>query len=363
MRKKILSPRIYPSHLSLESTWFVQYWTQEEKPRRLKIVVPNLSTQEARLKAANDIIAEIQNKKGYKKKIDIEGCNAQLKFLFDYIESIKANHRKGTYFAYRMCVRNLDTYCKKYKVRQITNEVAQNFISELHAKPLSAVTVNFNRETLSGLFNALRKTKKIRSNPFQGIEKLREHTEGSTYYRQNQINELKKIFAEKKPFLLPIIEYLFYTFIRPGELRQLRVQDIDFDNGKINVKGSISKNLKNEYVIIPKQFLQVLKSRGVHQAPPQYFLLGHDGEPSEIQVGKNYFSRHHLEILKDLNYDSRCNLYTWVHTGVCHAYRNGIGIREIQLQKRHHSLDMTEYYLRGLGLMEFDNLKDKFPTL
>jgi hypothetical protein len=59
MRKKILSPKIYPTDLSLNIQWFVQYWTKGDKPKRLKIRFPNLATTKARLKTANHIIAEL----------------------------------------------------------------------------------------------------------------------------------------------------------------------------------------------------------------------------------------------------------------------------------------------------------------
>jgi hypothetical protein len=36
-----------------------------------------------------------------------------------------------------------------------------------------------------------------------------------------------------------------------------------------------------------------------------------------------------------------------------------MGLRQLQMQLRHHSLDMVEVYLRSMGILEVDGIRDR----
>ncbi|MCS6795724.1 MAG: hypothetical protein NZ516_07170 [Raineya sp.] len=50
---------------------------------------------------------------------------------------------------------------------------------------------------------------------------------------------------------------IFYTFIRPIELRRLKVWQVDLENQKIYIDGTQSKNKKSEYVVIPEPLKKI----------------------------------------------------------------------------------------------------------
>ena len=41
----------------------------------------------------------------------------------------------------------------------------------------------------------------------------------------------------------------------------------------------------------------------------------------------------------------------------------GVSVKELQMQLRHHSLDQVNAYLRQMGVMDMDNLVDRFPEI
>lgn len=43
-------------------------------------------------------------------------------------------------------------------------------------------------------------------------------------------------------------------------------------------------------------------------------------------------------------------LYSWKHIGVVRAFQAGLNIKLLQELLRHHSLEMTDIYLKSLGL-------------
>ncbi|WP_133121553.1 hypothetical protein [Raineya orbicola] len=53
----------------------------------------------------------------------------------------------------------------------------------------------------------------------------------------------------------------------------------------------------------------------------------------------------------------------WKHTGVVAYYKAGAGIKFIQTQCRHSSLDETNRYLKDLGLFENEEIIKNAPEI
>lgn len=68
-------------------------------------------------------------------------------------------------------------------------------------------------------------------------------------------------------------------------------------------------------------------------------------------------------IRKIFGFGKGYTLYSWKHTGAIQAVKAGIGVKELQIQLRHHSLDMVNQYLRQMGVWDLGQLQEKFPGL
>jgi integrase len=177
------------------------------------------------------------------------------------------------------------------------------------------------------------------------------------YFTREQITYLGDKFAQFNTELSLVAQLQYYCFIRPGELRLLRVDDIELSAARILIRGEISKNKKEQYVAIPAAFAPVLSAAIAGRVPSSYLLGG------DVPHRKDFFSKKHQKMLKEYRIDTtRYKLYSWKHTGVVAAVRAGIHIKELQIQLRHHSLDQVNDYLRQLGVSDLQNLQDKFPA-
>lgn len=150
-------------------------------------------------------------------------------------------------------------------------------------------------------------------------------------------------------------------FFRPKELTFLQIRDIDLYEGKIRVRGEIAKNGLTMDVRIPNQLLEILVKRQLESYPQNYFLFGNEGKPGAKRRGINYFSRKHLAILRDLGFTDEYALYSWKHTGVVSAVKSNINPALLKHQIRHQSLDEMQAYLKTLGVMDSEVLRDEFP--
>jgi integrase len=51
-------------------------------------------------------------------------------------------------------------------------------------------------------------------------------------------------------------------------------------------------------------------------------------------------------------------LYSWKHTGAVNAHLSGVGIKQLQLMLRHSTVQMTDIYLKSLGLRTDPNIEN-----
>lgn len=195
---------------------------------------------------------------------------------------------------------------------------------------------------------------------FEDIRKAKANSMPARYFQPHQAKLLLQRIDEQDPELGLFVRFLYYCFIRPRELRRMRVGDMLLEAGEIRVPGTASKNAKTQFVVIPKLFMPCLSS--LYGRPPGEYIFPSPLDKSK-QLSKNVMYRRHKRILDDLNFGDGYTLYSWKHTGAVMAAKAGISMKELQLQLRHHSLDETDKYLRQMGVKDLSNLQDRFPGI
>jgi integrase len=347
---------LYPLSRDLSRRWVLRFWqVLDSKKKRLSIWIPDFATAKERLDYALDYEKRI-NELGYPlPKLETATTNAA-KLLVERFAERKPALRRKTIFCYESV---LKSYCNYLASRKHTLEVGDAYLSFLRDAGKSAATINKHRTVLLSLYVDLVKSKKVRFNPFLETQKAKGQSTGAAYFKIQQIQQLKSYMLQNMPFLWQPVQWIYYCFIRPGELRQLKIGDIDFDDWKIRVPAEVSKNAKTQWVLLPDAFRQALEPMCLYQFDPNFYIVGRGGVPSAEMMPYNWLSRHHLDMLRALNFTDAYCLYSWKHTGVCQSYKAGMGLRQLQMQLRHHSLDMVEVYLRSMGILEVDGIRDR----
>lgn len=200
-------------------------------------------------------------------------------------------------------------------------------------------------------------------NPWNEIPKIKENRLGKLPLREDMKRTLIRAFAKEDPELWLFVQFMYYCFIRPGELIQLRVGAIDLDSEKILIDANISKNHKSEYVVIPPPFVKVLRGLNINRYKHNCFIFSPDKCPGEKPYSKDVFNRRHKTFTDKYGYNRRYTLYSWKHSGACDVAMRGANIKQLQMQLRHADLQTTDIYLRSLGIRDMGDLKAKFPTL
>jgi integrase len=285
--------------------------------------------------------------------------------------ALKSKHalRDKSYKTYKSIVTSFTYYLEANKIERITinqftKQMAETFLHWLVIeKKKSHVTRNKYLAILKNLWIWLIENKYAKINVWDKIPKLKEIRHGKLPFTPMQKDLLKDLIGKENPQLWLFCLFQYYCMIRPGELRLLKVENIHFDLQKIMVPGEIAKNKKTQFVTIPTPFFKILYEHALHFAPGMYYVFSANGQPGALPMSRDYFSKLHRTYLNRLRISNKYSLYSWKHTGNVAAVKSGIGIKDLQLQNRHHDLNTFDIYLRSMGVDDFEALKNSFPEV
>jgi integrase len=394
--KKIASaPKLYDGSGNTAVRWYVYYTAfnpATQKRQRVKVYegLNGPSVTERRL-AAEKLIAQILHKlqSGWNPFVDDENyiyaivdapdrvqpklqlLKTGIGALFNDIYQSKLSHlRKKSEGTYKSVIRNFIIWLEKNKVdampiQRFSSEKANDFLSHLiDEKRLSPTSRNKHLATLRTFFEDLLNKRKLTENPFSKIAKLKEFRQGKLAFKSFQVKILKDLFLEEAPQLWLFCQFQFYCFIRPGELRALKIENIDFGNCTILIPGTISKNKKSQHVVIPEAFYKVLVTDlNLHKWPDDYYVFSLNGFPGTEQIKRDQMNKLHARLIKEKGFDKRYSLYSWKHTGNVMAAMSGINIKELQIQNRHSDLATFDIYMKSYGVHDLHQIREKFPAI
>jgi integrase len=244
----------------------------------------------------------------------------------------------------------------------VDHQICDDFMQGLRQKRgFGNTTFNNYLNYFKTNFNYLVKQQRLEASPAKNIQPLKQEEPQKYSFTPEARTKLLEGYEEHHPPLKIFAQYIYYTFIRPAELRRLRVSNVH--ERTISIPGHASKNRKSEHVMITPAMERMLRELKIRDFPPHFYLVGLDGLPSEKQVYVNYFTKNHLIIRELLGLLPEYTLYCWKHTGVVDTYLATLDIEFVSRQCRHGSLDMTKRYLRGLGQMTDYPLRANLPDL
>lgn len=319
------------------------HWTDNlGKRHRRKGGVNRIKSIEGRRAALDDLLEKL--------KAEYVPASTVRDEMLEWVENNRGRWRKKSYQTVKSGV---DCFLDFADGREIDRGVVLSFFNWLvnnrHGKTHNKYLQRFKR-----IFRALGKPELI-----EGIEPVPASSTPAKYFQTHQIKRIKDYLLEADPQLWFACQFIYYCFIRPGELRLLRVGDIYFDEWKICVRAAVSKNKKEQYVTIPTAFrpdLEFLKYRS-----PNEFIFFKDDYLKPLS--RNNLLNRFRTALRALGFGLEYKLYSWKHTGAVATVKAGASLKEVQIQLRHHSLEEVDKYLRQLGVNDLRDLESRFPCI
>jgi site-specific recombinase XerD len=184
--------------------------------------------------------------------------------------------------------------------------------------------------TLSSFYRFLYTQGAVTSNPLTGIDRPRIKQQEVKYLKHNQVLRLLDSIDDMRDKL--IVRTIYATGVRVSELCNMNVEDIDFDEHTIRIRG---KGDKIRTVFVDDETLaDILKFIGPRIVGPVF--VG--------QQGKNISSRAIQHIFK--NYaPSGITPHKIRHSYASELYKRSKNLRVVQENLGHTSIKTTEIYL------------------
>ena len=237
-------------------------------------------------------------------------------------------------------------------IREIRDVHITDFLNTLEKrKKWTGVTYNYARIVVNNLFVYLLRYKNVEKNPATGLESRKEiKTELHQVFSDNDFLQIMSWLRENDPYTLLFVQCIYYTCIRPKELRQTQLKFIDLINNRITIPATVAKNKKAMPVQIDISLKYELIKLKIESYPKEFYLFGDvTNVIGRTTIGVNTPYYRFQVCLRNLKLTGKnYTLYSFKHLSNVRKYLAGWTIAEICAANRHSSLVETETYLKDL---------------
>jgi len=350
--------RLYPAEPTeqkLCSQWFVWYYIAGKRYQK-KGNINSFTTVAERITAAKKIAQTIEMDLLVKKQKSIAYTPFVLG-LQTALDNRSKSLRPKSVSGYKTKVSAFVKYLCNNLIENPTKQHVTDFFNSMKKQ---ANTLAAYKVTLHGLIEDMKKEGVVYENIFSHIKIKKREMQLKWFFTEQQIQRIKTQMLQKEKVQLWLPSPMeYYAMLRPAEIRGIKIGDFLLEENKLLVRADISKNKKSEFVILPSKLIAVIEPHIKDKNDNDYFL-----SISGKQLGVNYLYVSFKKILTALNMDTqKHSFYSWKHTGARAWVKSGGSVYGLMRQMRHHSLDMTQLYLRKLGILEFEDDVNAMPII
>lgn len=232
-------------------------------------------------------------------------------------------------------------------VYQFDRSFAIDFLDYLILdKDVSPKTRNNYRTWLSTFGTWLKDRLYIDDNPIDEIHMLKEEEKFRDPLTAADLVRLRDYTKKYNPpfYLACMMEY--YCFIRPDELRYVRIGDISIKDQTVYVHPEFAKNRKGQVVALNDSLLKIMIEQKVFDHPSNEFLFGHKLVPGPEKIYVNQFRIEWAKVRKALGWPKSYQFYSLKDSGI-RDLANAEGIVVARDQARHSDVSVTNKYLKN----------------
>lgn len=358
---------------------FYAYYPPTGSMRRKRIKLNYIKTKAMRRKRANEIMVRLvaMLRDGWSPwdEADAEGLVMFSYALVDYKTHIQHDYnikllKEASFKTYQSYLKMLDLYLEKHPIRFL-DQFDYSFMTAfldwiLYDRQNTARTYNNYCGFLVTLCEFFIKKKYMADNPAMQIKKIpksRVEKQRELFTSEDLTELFRRLLATDKKYLLACY-FEYYCMIRPGELWQLKVDDVDLARQTVTVSAKISKSSRTDIVTLPRILIDLYKELQIDQNPKNCYIFGDKFEtcpvPGHKKMFSNHWSRHIVSprgLFPELKDKNVC-FYSLKGTGITNMLENSVPSVVVQRQARHRHLTTTEIYTQTKQIRPSEELTD-----
>jgi integrase len=370
--KKLLSTRDIVGYtlprLHKGKSCYVDFWAYDpltEGLKRKKYMLDHLKKGE-REKIATVLITKISNllMAGWNPFVNNETSRsfAEWEVVVErYNDYTKAAEKKGilktkTAVDYRSRMSGLLSYIEEANIRikyvnQFDKILVVDFLDYiLLDMERSPKTRNNYRTWLSTFAAWLVDRQYITENFVEKIKMIKENEKFRDPMTPEHLRVLGEYAKENCPefYLACLMEY--YTFIRPEELRHIKIGYISIKDQTVTIPAEVAKNRRQQTVALNDTILKTMIEQDVFKYTSQDYLFGKDLKPGGQQIAINRFRQEWVKVRKALSFPNSYQFYSLKDSGI-RDLANAEGIVAARDQARHSDISVTNHYLKHTNVV------------
>ena len=272
----------------------------------------------------------------------------KIKDFLKYIKNIK-NYSDYTITNYEEDLLFYKEYIKKENLNYLKIEYQdiRYLFNYLDENNYSKNTISRKISSIRSFYKYLARNNYINYNPFTLVSAVKKDQKLPKFLYYNELEELFDSVDIKTEFGIRnrlLLEMLYATGMRVGELENIKIKDINFNEQTIKILGKGNKERIAYYGNYAKEYLELYldKSRPIllKNSKEEYLFIN--------SKGKRLTSRGIRYIINDIIEKSSLNLkispHTLRHTFATHLLNEGCDILSVKELLGHESLKATQIY-------------------
>ncbi len=280
--------------------------------------------------------------------MDQKDFNILLNKYLEYL-TVQKNYSDYTISSYHNDITDFYTFCKENSIfyLNITYSESKKYLMYLYEeKKEKATSVSRKISSIRSFYRYLNNQNVVKSNPFQLLNLPKKEKKLPRYFEYNELLDLFEVPDINTPLGKRnrlILEMLYATGVRVGELVNIKVSDINLNDKKITILGKGNKERIVYYNDVTSKYLKKYLSEArikLNINKSDYLFLNYRGGKLTTRGIQDVLNK----IITKTSLNKKISPHMLRHSFATHLLNEGCDLLSVQQLLGHSSLSATSIY-------------------